>query len=328
MKKYNNIFEKIVSLENLFSAWDKFKDGKRKKKDVLKFEYNLEKNICGLRNELKIGTYKHGAYSSFYINDSKQRHIHKAQVRDRIVHQAVFSVLYPIFENTFIYDSYSSRIDKGTHRGFNRLRQMLRKASKNNTQNCFILKCDIKKFFASIDREILIHLISKEIKDDNAIRLIKEIIGSFSPGIPLGNLTSQIFSNIYLNELDQFIKQQLKIPFYIRYADDFVIVDISMEKLESLLNQIGKFLEENLKLKLHPHKVVFCKYHKGIDFLGYVQFPHHRILRQKTKRRILKKIKVGIKEQALQSYLGVLSHADHFELSEEIKNLFWLNSKK
>jgi len=161
MKTYDNIFEKIISLENLFSAWDEFLDGKRKKKDVLKFEYNLEKNICELRNELKARTYKHGAYTSFYINDPKQRHIHKAQVRDRIVHRAVFSVLYPIFENTFIYDSYSCRTGKGTHKGFNRLERMLRKASKNNTQNCFILKCDIRKFFASVDCEILIQLISK-----------------------------------------------------------------------------------------------------------------------------------------------------------------------
>ena len=160
------------------------------------------------------------------------------------------------------------------------------------------------------------------------MRLIKEIIGSFNPGIPLGNLTSQIFANIYLNELDQFIKQNLKIPFYVRYADDFAIIDTSMENLESLLSQIDEFLKRNLDLELHPNKVIFCKYHQGIDFLGYVQFPHHRILRQKTKRRVLKKIKAGITEQSLQSYLGVLSHADHFELSEEIKNLFWFNSKK
>ncbi len=312
-------------MEGLFSAWSEFKHGKQKKKDVVEFEYKLEENIFQLHRELKEKTYKHGPYKSFWIHDPKQRHIHKALVRDRVIHHALFSVLNPIFEPTFIYDSYSCRENKGTHKGVNKLRDVLRKVSKNNYKDCFVLKCDVRKFFASVNHEILISIIAKRIKDGDAMWLIKEIVESFSPGLPIGNLTSQIFANIYLNELDQFIKNGLRIPFYLRYSDDFALVDNSKEQLWGWLSDIRKFLSERLKLELHPKKVILCKYHQGMDFLGYIQFPNHRTLRQKTKRRILNRVNLGISEKSLQSYLGVLSHANSYELSEKIKNLFWLN---
>ncbi|MEK9170566.1 MAG: reverse transcriptase/maturase family protein [Patescibacteria group bacterium] len=327
MKTYDNIFEKIISLENLFLAWDEFKKEKLRKADVIKFEFNLEQNIFSLHYKLKNKTYKHGIYTSFYINDPKQRHIHKASVKDRIIHHTVFLVLYPIFEKTFIYDSYSCRKNKGTHKGIDRLQNLLRKTSKNNRQNCFALKCDVRKFFQSVNHSILISIIERKIQDKDALWLIKEIINSFSSGIPIGNLTSQLFANIYLNELDQYVKHKLKIPFYLRYTDDFILISTSKVKLEFWLKEINNFLSKKLKLQLHPHKVILCRYHLGIDFLGYVQFPDYRLLRVKTKRRMLKKLKQGISEQSLQSYLGVLSHANHHELSEEIKNLFYLNSK-
>lgn len=327
MKTYNNIFEKIISLENLFLAWDEFKKEKRKKADVIKFEFNLEKNIFAIRKELRDKTYKHGHYTSFHINDPKQRHIHKASVKDRVVHHAIFLILYPIFERTFIYNSYSCRRNKGTHKGINRLQTLLRKASKNNRQNCFALKCDIKKFFQSINHYILISIIERKIMDKDALWLTKEIINSFRPGIPIGNLTSQLFANIYLNELDRYIKHKLKIPFYLRYTDDFILINNSKDELELWLKEINKFLSEKLKLQLHPNKIILRKYRQGIDFLGYVQFPRYRLLRTKTKRRMLKKLKQGVSEQSLQSYLGVLSHANHRKLSEEIKNSFYFNSK-
>ncbi len=328
MKIFNNIFKKISSLEGLFSAWNEFKYGKQRKKDVMEFEYKLEENIFQLHQKLKEKIYRHGPYKGFWIQDPKPRHIHKALVKDRIVHHALFSVLNSIFEPTFIYDSYSCRKNKGTHKGINKLRNILRKVSKNNHQDCFVLKCDVKKFFASIDHEILVSIITKKIKDGDAIWLIKEIVESFSPGLPIGNLTSQIFANIYLNELDQFIKNELRIPFYLRYTDDFVIVENSKEQLNYWLSEIRRFLLENLRLELHPKKVILCKYHQGMDFLGYVQFPNHRVLRQKTKRRILNRVNLGISKKSLQSYLGVLSHANSYELSEKIKNLFWLNRQE
>lgn len=325
MKKLEIIFEKIISLENLFSAWEEFKKGKRNKKDVMAFEYQLEENIFHLHKELRTRTYTHGAYTDFFIQDPKQRHIHKALVRDRIVHHALFSVLYPLFDPTFIYDSYACRKKKGTHKGINRLRQFLRKASDNNTKECVILKCDVKKFFASVNHEVLISLIAKRIKDERTMWLIKEIIESFPRGIPIGNLTSQLFANVYMNELDQFVKHTLKIRYYMRYNDDFVMVSNLRDELENWLLQIRHFLSEKLKLELHPNKIVLRTYPQGIDFLGYVQFPHYRVLRTKTKWRILKKISQGTGEQSLHSYLGVLSHANTHTLSELIKNLFWFN---
>lgn len=158
---------------------------------------------------------------------------------------------------------------------------------------------------------------------------------SNSKGVPIGNLTSQLFANIYLNELDQFVKHKLKVWYYARYTDDFVIISESREYLESLLPPIEEFLKIKLELKLHPDKISIRKFHQGIDFLGYVILPHHRQLRTKTRRRIFKKLRRRIDQynrreitedtltSSLQSYLGVLSHADSFQLSQEIKNQFW-----
>lgn len=320
------MFEKVISPSALFAAWDEFKKGKQQRKDVLRFEYELEQNILGLHRELKMEAYRHGSYTSFYITDPKQRHIHKAPVRDRILHHAIFAVLNPIFEKTFIYDSYSCRKGKGTHKGVDRLKNILRKVSRNDTKPCHVLKCDIKKFFQSVDHAILFSIIQKKIRDEKILALLWEIIESFNPGVPIGNLTSQLFANIYLNELDQFIKHILRAPFYIRCTDDFILVDTSRQNLEAYLREIKAFLKERLCLSLHPQKIIFQKYLQGIDFLGYVQFHDYRILRTKTKRRIQRKVSKGISEQSLQSYLGVLSHANSYTFAENIKNEFWLGS--
>lgn len=270
-------------------AWKEFRKGKGKKTDVQKFENNLKKNILKLRSELKNRSYRHSNYFSFYVKDPKLRHIHKAGVKDRVLHHAVFRILYYIFDPIFIFDSYSCRIKKGTHRAVNRLNEFARKVGENNAKTCFILKCDIKKFFNSIDQEILLNLLENKIKDREALLLIREIIKSFSTspdkGLPLGNITSQLFANICLNELDQFIKHKLKIKYYIRYCDDFVIFSAEREFLEQLIPNIGNFLKEKLKLCLHQDKIIIRRYHQGIDFLGYVSFPYCRILRTKTKKK-------------------------------------------
>lgn len=347
MKIYKNVFEKIISTENLFLAWDKFKKGKRQKLDVQEFEFNLEERLFRLQRELKSQIYRHGHYKSFHIQDPKPRHIHKAEVQDRIVHHAVFNILNPVFEPTFISHSFSCRIGKGTHKGVNQLTSFLRKASKNNRRVCFALKCDIKKFFYTIDHQILVSIIEKRIKDRKALWIVEEIIKSFvseystlfeRKGLPLGNLTSQLFANIYLNELDWFIKHKLKEKYYLRYTDDFIIVREDECQLRRTINLVNNFLKNHLKLTLHPKKIIIRKYHQGIDFLGYICFPHYRLLRSKTKQRIFKKLKQKIKEfkdgtiseqnlgQSLQSYLGVLSHCNSYRLQEKLKNqfYFWL----
>lgn len=318
MKIYTDIFEKIISPENLFNAWTNFRHDKRKRVDVQEFEIKLEENIFKLHRELKSGIYKHGSYKPFYIQDPKERLIHKATVRDRVVHHAIYSVLNPIFETTFIANSFSCRIGKGTHKGVKTLEKILRKASKNNTVNCFALKGDIKKFFDNVDHKILLNIMEKKIKDKNAIHLLKEIIDSYSVspgyGVPIGNLTSQLFANIYLNELDQFIKYKLQVKHYLRYTDDFVIVSESKKYLEELITQIDNFLQNQLKLFLHPDKVYIRKYSQGIDFLGYIVLPYYKVVRTKTKKRIIKKLNIG----NLASYLGVLSHANSFRFEQSL----------
>ena len=344
MKIYRNIFEKIISLENLFAAWDKFKSDKQNKQDVQLFEWQLEQNIFQLHRDLRTKRYKHSAYSSFWIQDPKQRHIHKATVRDRVLHHAIFMILNPLFEESFISHSFSCRIDKGTHKGIKTLKGIARRVSGNARKPCFALKCDIKKFFDTIDHDILFAIFAKKIKDSDTMGLLREIIESFfskysnlfeRKGVPIGNLTSQLFANVYLNEFDQFIKHNLKIKHYLRYTDDFVILAENRRHLEELITPINSFLKHKLHLELHPNKVSIRKFGQGIDFLGYVVLPYHLQLRTKTKNRVFRKLEMRIKEykdgqipyktveQSLQSYLGVLSHADTYTLNQQLKNQFW-----
>jgi len=179
MKIYEHIFEKIISPEALFRAWDEFKRGKRMKEDVLAFEKELESNIFNLHRDLKTKRYRHGPYTDFYIQDPKLRHIYKANVRDRVLHHAMFAALNPIFEPTYIAHSFSCRIGKGNHKGVEVLAHMLRAVSRNGTQPCYALKCDIRKFFDSIDHDILLGILEKRIVDQETRWLMREIIESY-----------------------------------------------------------------------------------------------------------------------------------------------------
>ncbi|MEI6143985.1 MAG: hypothetical protein WCP91_00095 [Candidatus Berkelbacteria bacterium] len=179
MKYYKNIFEKIINPNNLFTAWDEFKIGKLRKTDVLEFVAGLEENIFKLYRDLKYHSYKHGVYRSFYITDPKLREINKAMVRDRVLHHAVFQILYPMFEPTFISNSFSCRDEKGNHKGVDYLEKIIREVSRNYTRDCFVMKCDIRKFFGSVDHRILLEIIQRKVKDEDFNWLIKEIIGSF-----------------------------------------------------------------------------------------------------------------------------------------------------
>ncbi|MBI4119126.1 MAG: RNA-dependent DNA polymerase [Parcubacteria group bacterium] len=311
----HNVFDRVVSLKNLFSAWREFKRGKRRRPDVQEFEFSLEDNLFQLHGELKSKTYEHGSYTPFYVTDPKLRRIHKASVRDRILHQAVFRVLYHIFDKSFIFDSYSCRLNKGTHKAVTRLETFCRKLSQNNSKNIFALKCDIKKFFDSVDQDILMGLISRKIGDAEAMRLIEKIVKSFSQGLPLGSVTSQLFANIYLNELDQFVKHKLKERYYIRYCDDFVILGDNFRHLLGLSETINDFLNNHLKLSLHPKKIVLRKHRQGIDFLGYVVLPRHRVLRTRTKRRLLRRIN----EKNRASYSGILKYCKGFKIEQVIE---------
>lgn len=324
-----HIFQKIISIENLLLAWREFRRGKGNKKETQEFEFNLEENLSELRIDLTNQTYKPLPYTSFFVFDPKKRHIHKANIRDRVLHQAVFRILNPIFDKYFIYDSYASRFEKGVHAAVYRLESFLNKASLNNKFNAFALKCDIRKFFDSIDHKILAGIIKERINDDGTLWLLEKIIGSFEKqngkGLPLGNVTSQLFGNIYLNELDQFVKRQLKQKCYIRYCDDFVFLNRSKGELLKLIPTIQNFLSVRLDLQLHEGKIEIRKHIQGTDFLGYISRPYSKILRTKTKRRLLRKIN----QNNLDSYMGILKHCDGCDIKAGIfvrmfDKFFWM----
>lgn len=331
----HEIFTKLTSLENVFTAWNEFQTGKACRRDVQQFAFHLEDNLFALHEDLQSGRYRHGQYTSFLLHDPKLRYIQKAAVRDRIVHHAVTRVLTPLLDSTFINNSYSNRKGKGSHAAVRRFRFCAWKLSRNNTKTVWVLQCDIRKFFASVDHTILLSLLAQRIHDGKAMNLLEEIIRSVNreqgKGIPLGNLTSQLFSNIYLHPLDWYVQQTLGVHTYIRYADDFMLVDCSKALLQSIIPLIETFVQDKLQLQLHPQKVTLKKWHQGIDFLGYVSFPHHTVLRTKTKKRLLKKVQrkyyqvqQGIVlpqslHQTLQSYLGVLGHCRGRRIQEELE---------
>ena len=321
--KLAHTYEDIISPENLLGAWREFLKGKRSKSDVQEFEYKLSDQFVSLYEDLKNETYKHGGYYAFNISDPKPRNIHKASVRDRLVHHALYRKLYPFFDRTFISDSYSCRKGKGTHRALEQFDAFTRKASKNHTRTAWVLKGDIRKFFASIDQEILRRIVHEYIQDIDIVNLISEIMESFSykyvgVGLPLGNLTSQLLVNIYMNEFDQFAKHMLKAKYYIRYADDFVIISDDRDWLTSLLPQIERFLRERLRLELHPHKVSISTIASGVDFLGWMHFPDHRVLRTATKHRMFRALQKDVGPEVITSYLGLLSHGNTTKLQEQI----------
>ncbi len=211
------------------------------------------------------------------------------------------------------------------HRAINRFREFARKASTNHTKTTWVLKCDIRKFFASVNQSMLNEILESYISDKGILWLLSEIIGSFSStekgiGLPLGNLTSQLFVNIYMNEFDQFVKHKLKAKYYIRYADDFVIMSRDKAWLQTILIKISDFLHQRLALNLHPDKISIKTFASGVDFLGWVHFPDHRVLRTTTKRRMFKRLKMSEgKLEVVSSYLGLISHGNSTKLKNQIE---------
>lgn len=246
-------------------------------------------------------------------------------MRDRLLHQAIYQILYPGFDQTFIFDSYSCRNNKGTHKAFQRLVSTARRVSRNYSAPCWALKMDIKKFFDSIDHQVLLKLLTRRIADQKLLDLLEMIIASFAvvpgKGMPLGNLTSQLFANVYMDPFDKFVKHQLKIKHYLRYADDFLILSSNPDELLGCFVELNRFLKEELKLRIHPEKVLLRKLSWGIDFVGYVALPHYQLPRRKTVRRIFKNVGSSSPEElvkSLPSYLGYLSHANSYGVQKKL----------
>jgi len=305
-------------MKNLILAYKRARKGKTKKLYVKEFEENLAYNIKILHNELKNQTYKPKLLKTFILRDPKTRKISKSDFRDRIVHHALINIIEPIFDKLFIYDSCANRIGKGNLFAIKRFEKFLRKISKNgkikgwfnnNQIKGYCLKADIKHYFQEINNNLLIKILQRKIKDNKTIQLIKKILSNqkiennqlkiknYIKGMPLGNLTSQFFANLYLNELDYFIKHKLKVKYYLRYVDDFVLLHNSKEQLKILKLRIIHFLNNQLKLELHPDKSKIISLSKGVDFVGFKIFYHHKRLRKRNIKNIFVIIKKYKKEE-------------------------------
>ena len=328
---FTHTYKSIINIENIVKTWECFRSGKRYKKDVVEFEVRLAENISELFRSLLEKTYKHKAYSAFSVTDPKPRSIHKARVCDRILHHLLYQALYPYFDSRFIYDSYSCRQNKGVHRALDRLNVFARKVSKNHSRTCYVLKCDIKKFFASINQNVLNAILKRHIQDNDIRWLIEQVISSFyttrhGVGLPLGNLTSQLFANVYMHEFDMYVKQELRVKYYIRYADDFVILSDDRSHLEERLSKLRLFLDQKLRLFVHENKISIKTYASGVDFLGWVHFPDYRVIRVATKRRMLRRIRENPTRETLFSYWGLLQHGNARKIEGNIYKTFLLKN--
>lgn len=329
MKTYKHLFAQITSFENLYLAAHQAAKGKREKFSVMDFFLRLEENLFQLQAELLSGEYRPGAYRAFFIYDPKPRMISAAPFYDRVVHHALMNVIGPIFERSLIFDTYANRVGKGTHKAIRRFQRFLQRYR-------YVLKCDLRKYFPSIDREILKALIRKRIRDPQALWLIDAIIDCgneqvcvldyfpgddlFTPierrkGLPIGNLTSQNFANYYLSPLDHFIKEVLRCVAYLRYVDDFVLFSNDKDQLWFWLHEIEKFLVD-YRLRLNLDRCVIFPTAVGGRFLGQIVFSNLRRLAGKNVRRFERRLRRWQKhppenaEQRFASWLGHARQAD------------------
>jgi len=314
MKTYKNLYPKIYDFDNLYWAFREARKGKRRKEPVAAFEVDLEPNLWRLHEELVAQTYRPGPYHHFYIYEPKRRLISAAPFRDRVLHHALCRVIEPIFDRTFIYDSYACRVGKGNHRAVERCSQFARR-------HAYVLKCDIVKFFPSIDQAILRDLLARRIADAQTLWLIDLILASgvgvleseyamhYFPGddlfaacrprgLPIGNLTSQQWANVYLNPLDHFVKRELRCGSYVRYCDDFLLFHDDKRQLHRWRAEIADFLQ-TLRLTLHEGKSAVFPLRLGVEFVGFRVFPTHRRLRRQNVHRAFRRM-----EDLQEAYLA------------------------
>lgn len=331
MKTYKNLFARVTDFHNLHRAFIEAGHGKRHQPEVQRFEYHLEERLIGIQEELDQERYRWGGYQAFWICDPKPRLIHAAPFRDRVVHHAIHRVLEPIFDPTLIFDTYACRKEKGTLAAVLRYDAFVRRFGGKG----FVLQCDIHSYFASVDHGILKTLLRRRIGDLKLLRLLDSLIDThredISIGIPIGNLTSQLFANLYLSPLDHFIKEQLRQRYYVRYMDDFVILEQGKARLWKVLDEVQSYLSGRLKLELNFRRVAIMPIEKGMDFLGYVIFPGgYKRIRRRNVVNFRRRLKCLASEYAqgmipydqvrasIASWLGLAKHANAYRLSRAI----------
>ncbi len=336
MHTYTNLWISLCSYENIKLAYKKARKNKTKKDYVVEFEKNLKENLLQLRSEIMFHSYRPKPLETFILRDPKTRKISKSDFKDRIIHHVLCNIIEPIFEKIFIFDSYANRKFKGAFKALERFDYFKRKVTKNNTREAYILKADIKHYFDTVFHKVLIEIIKRKIKDEKIILLIKLILDNFNSknkgiGMPLGNLTSQFFANVYLNELDYFVKHKLKAKYYIRYVDDFVIIHNNYGVLFDYKNKIGAFLK-TINLELHPDKSKIILLSKGISLLGFRVFYYHKLLNKRNIKKMRNKLtKYKLNERKIdydkiyasfEGWIAYAKHADTYKLRKQFTKDF------
>lgn len=327
MRTFKRLYPLIYAFDNLYAAYLKARRGRRYDGEVLWFSMRLENELSQLYRELQTETYETGEYRTFIVCEPKRREVAALPFRDRVVHHAICNVIEPRFDRTFIAHSYACRVGKGTHAGAHQITAWLRQLHRQGVEP-YVLQADVQSYFASVDHETLIGILARKIACPRTLRLLTGIIrgaGRDGKGIPIGNLTSQLFANIYLNELDQFVKHDLRAKHYLRYMDDFVILHADKGKLRRWRYRIGAFLRNRLQLQLNERTRLFPA-SQGIDFLGYRIWRTHRLLRKRSVRDMRRKLRrfewqyaageISCEriEASIQSWLGHARHADTYNL--------------
>lgn len=316
MKRISGLYEKIYSIENLNLADSIARKGKLKQPGVIEHDKNREENINKLHGILKNKSYKTSEYTTFKIFEPKERLIFRLPYYpDRIVHHAIMNILEPIFISTFTANTYSCIKGRGIHAAFNAIKIAL----KNNDETQYCLKLDIRKFYPSIDNNILKNLLRKKFKDNDLLWLLDEIIGS-TQGLPIGNYMSQMFANFYLSYFDHWIKEKIKVKYCFRYADDIVILSNNKEYLHQILFNIKIYLNNNLKLTVKDNYQIFPVDKRGIDFIGYVFRHTHILLRKSIKQNFARMIKNNKNKQSIASYNGWTIHCNSKNLLNKLLN--------
>lgn len=325
---YKDLFPSIYGFPQLRRSFYAACKGKGNRDSVAKFAVNLEANLHQISKRLQSGDYPFGPYRAFYVMIPKKRLIESACFQDRVVHHSIHSLLEQLYDPSFYEHSYACRSGRGHHAAMLKLHDWIKGAPHR-----YVLKCDIKKFFPSIDRQILLRILRRRIKDEPFMACLEKLIVTApGTGIPIGNLTSQLFANLYLNELDQFIKRKMRIRHYIRYMDDFVlVVETKTEALEAR-DVIETFLRENLHLELSPQKVMVGPCKEGVAFLGFYLKPNLIRLRGSLFRRMKKRILLSQQKQqqglvnsknpnpllaTLRSYAGHIRFCSNYRFLQE-----------
>lgn len=331
MKTEKHILGAICTKQNALKAYQKARKCKRYRPEVLRFEANREINLLKAIADLQNKTYHAGRYYVFKVYEPKERLIMALPFYDRVVQHMIVNIIEPIFEKRFVFHSYACRKGKGAHEASNALSKSLYNMQVKQGKKIYAIKADIHHYFQSVDHEILKTEIRRYISDGDVLALLDHTIdhnGVYPDGvgIPVGNLTSQLFANVYLNILDQYVKHDLRVKEYYRYMDDFIILSDNPEYLRDILKKIEAFLEERLKLHLNPKTTIIAA-KNGVDFVGYRHFAGYRIIRKGATRRIKKLIRAfetgevdeELFDRSIESRLGHMKHADTFNLCADLR---------